>query len=102
MLAGRPHDPTFVRAATSAFEFIRANANMETFSKLEAKHRRGHFPALAIGISHGNGQGFPKRLRTGVHVEMIRRLLENENIKRLCLYADGKLVSFSLPSIRLL
>jgi len=79
-----------LQAATLALEKIRAATIGERFSKLEQEHRRGHFPALSIGISYGNGQGVPERLKTGTHGRIVQDLLDDGNIKRLASYADSK------------
>lgn len=89
-LAGRPDDPTYDLACKDAFESIVREGQAAQFTSAEKKHRRGHFPALATGISYGKGQKRPTRLDAGVHSAMLRRLVGNQSIERLATYASGK------------
>ncbi|KAF9492513.1 hypothetical protein BDN71DRAFT_1199568, partial [Pleurotus eryngii] len=58
----------------------------------ECKHRRGSFPALAVGVSYGNGQREPARLaagETGPNAEGLRRLLNDPAVQRMASYGDS-------------
>ncbi len=58
----------------------------------EIKHRRGDFPAMAAGVSYGNGQTEPSRLaagETGPNADGLKRLLNNRQIQRIASYADS-------------
>jgi hypothetical protein len=63
------------------------------FSGAEKIHRRGSFPAIAVGISNGNGQQEPMRLRHETHIQMVDRLLANASIQRLAEYASSASVA---------
>lgn len=80
VLAGRPSDSTYLADAYSAFEAIVQEGSTAQFRPGEIHHRRGAFPALAVGISHGNGQTAPTKLQNGVHTEMLNRLLGHSAI----------------------
>lgn len=58
----------------------------------ERSHRRGNFPALAVGISYGNGQTVPARLAagdTGPHAKGLRRLIESPAVQRIAAFGDA-------------
>lgn len=59
------------------------------FARDEKVHRRGRFPALAIGISYGKGQQRPMNLRNGVHADMLQRLVGASSVQRMALFANG-------------
>lgn len=62
------------------------------FSPHQTEHRRGNFPALAVGISYGNGQLQPSALKdgvTGVHAEMLQRLVGHAAVQRMAAFASG-------------
>jgi hypothetical protein len=90
VLAGRPTDPGYVAAATESFHAIDDAGEAAVFCTDEKRHRRGHFPALAIGISYGKGQAQPANLDNGVHAAMLQRLIGNASIQRLAMFASGK------------
>jgi hypothetical protein len=47
-------------------------------------HRRGHFPALAVGISHGGGQSYPQVLSNGKHnTPILNELIQMPAFKRI-------------------
>ncbi|KAF8163730.1 hypothetical protein B0H34DRAFT_696626 [Crassisporium funariophilum] len=98
VLAGRPYDSSYAKDATISYEAIRQAGERTAFHHSETKHRRGNFPALAVGISYGNGQGFVKRLNLGVHTDMMDDILKNDSIKRMAAYADS---AFSVWAPRL-
>lgn len=95
MLAGRPNDPTYNQAIEEAFRLVMEVGEGEDFSRDERFHRRGHFPALAVGISYGTGQLEPMELSEGVlgkgrHASILQRLVGSEAVQRMAAYADGE------------
>lgn len=51
-------------------------------------HRRGQFPVVNVGVTHGNGTGAPvNRSNRGV-TDLVDRLLENSDVKRLADFAS--------------
>ena len=65
------------------------------FSKKDRDHRRGGFPALAVGISHGGGQPYPKMRRQDPrNQDALQDLLSEPAFERISGHATGKLLSF--------
>ena len=93
VLAGMPADPTYKASATSVFEEFKAAGQMERFNAKERSHHRGHFPTVMFGISSGNGQPAPARLKTGCHGELVGMLLESAGLSRIANYQDCELVT---------
>jgi hypothetical protein len=91
VLAGMPADPTYKASAASTYETFKAAGESETFKHAECVHRRGRFAALPFGISYGNGQTVPARLRTGGHAELVETLRGDRGLERIASYADGTL-----------
>ena len=89
VLAGTPADPTYKASAASAYETFKDAGEGEAFKHAECFHRRGHFAALPFGISYGNGQTVPARLRTGGHAELVEMLRGDRDLERIASYADG-------------
>jgi hypothetical protein len=94
VLAGRPDDPTYLDAAQDAALEMTAEAMSATFAPRERKHRRGEYAAVSVGISFGNGQLEPSRLRDSTHNAMLARLLKSKAISRLATYASGMFFVF--------
>ncbi|KDR72377.1 hypothetical protein GALMADRAFT_74017 [Galerina marginata CBS 339.88] len=60
------------------------------FQKKELKHRRGAFPALAVGISHGGGQTHPRVLaQDEKNKSTLNRLMEENTFHRISGFATG-------------
>jgi hypothetical protein len=85
-------------AADRAANAIQSEGKGAKFSQAEVKHRRGHFPAIAVGISSGNGQTVPERLKHERHAHMVERLMANPSIIRLATFASGTLLTTSMRS----
>jgi hypothetical protein len=56
VLAGRPRGDDWDIVVGEAGEQIREARGQCQFTEKQAHHRRGDFPALAVGISYGGGQ----------------------------------------------
>lgn len=99
VLAGQPHGTTYAASATAAYHEIRAEGKGTTFAPEERRHWRGHFPALAVGISYGGGQGAPSNTNLGIHDAKMYRLVGSKNINRLATFASGEPPSPFLPTL---
>ncbi|PPQ97424.1 hypothetical protein CVT26_006788, partial [Gymnopilus dilepis] len=78
--------------AAQAIESARSRLH---FSKKDQDHRRGGFPALAVGISHGGGQPYPKMRRQDPrNQDALQDLLSEPAFERISGHATGKLLSF--------
>jgi hypothetical protein len=56
VLCGFPDDDSWEATHRGAADAIRAARDVACFSDECKKHRRGNFPALAVGVSFGGGQ----------------------------------------------
>lgn len=90
VLAGMPADPSYSTATTTAFKKFKAAGEVEAFGAQESVHRRGQFSALPFGVSYGNGQVVPERLRTGSHGGLVKMLRGSHDLERVANFADGK------------
>lgn len=61
----------------------------EYFEPEERQHRRGNFPAINVGITHGKGSPVPTNLANQGHQELVERLLADAGVKRLAAFASG-------------
>ncbi|PPR02920.1 hypothetical protein CVT26_009775, partial [Gymnopilus dilepis] len=59
-LGAPKHDETWEDVHRRAAEILESARDRLYFEEKDKKHRRGKFPALAVGISHGGGQKYPK------------------------------------------
>src|ERR1700742_2738522 len=67
VLCGRPSGQRYREAADAAYQAMLHAADKTSFNKKEKNHRRGNFPALNIGITHGMGLDAPQFLKTEPH-----------------------------------
>lgn len=91
VLVGRPaNDPTYLQDCGRAFEAISRAGESANFRPEEKRHRRGCFPAINVGVSHGNGTTAPCQLSNGPHELMLSGLQAEKSIQRLAAFASGK------------
>ncbi|KAF7369749.1 hypothetical protein MVEN_00306700 [Mycena venus] len=93
VLVGQPSDTGYAAAATRAFELIEKERVNAHFKSALAKHRRGPFVALNVGLSYSKGQTVPSRLNNGIHAALLGRLLADKDITRMAIFASA---SFAL------
>ncbi|KZP13563.1 hypothetical protein FIBSPDRAFT_753265 [Athelia psychrophila] len=96
--SGRPRATDWgnvTRSASSAIAAARAQLN---FPDGSTDHRRGQFPAMAIGVSYGGGQQVPGNLvHSNNNRAVLEGLLQDPSICRIASFANG---SFALWSPR--
>lgn len=67
-----------------------------SFTTKQSNHRRGKFPALAVGISYGQGQRHPGILcNTQEHVLPLADLFDNQDFRRICGFQGSLFRSFA-------
>lgn len=107
MLAGHPDDPTYLAATREAFALMQSASVEEEFRPGEKVHRRGNFPALAVGISYGNGQTEPTELSEGVkgkglHANLLQKLVGHEAVSRMAAFSSGESIHCVFSDRRLI
>ncbi|TFK61024.1 hypothetical protein BDN72DRAFT_872812 [Pluteus cervinus] len=93
VLAGQPNDASYKNASHKAFTSLSEAGDATHFRPKDKKHRRGHFPALNVGVTHGKGTAHPINLNTKPYDATVKRVLQDPNIQRLASFADA---SFAL------
>ncbi|KAJ7830573.1 hypothetical protein B0H14DRAFT_2365716, partial [Mycena olivaceomarginata] len=88
VLAGQPSDPAYAKSATRVFELLEKEWINTCFASAMAKHRRGGFVALNVGLSYCKGQTVPCRLNNGEHMALLGRLLADEDVTRMATFAS--------------
>ncbi|KAF9018329.1 hypothetical protein BDZ89DRAFT_960224 [Hymenopellis radicata] len=85
LIAGKPRDEEKWTAVEKGIvEAIDKGCRGVTFSKKLSEHKRGRFPAPAIGISHGGGELAPgNRALSGAVKDFMRGLLRDPSFIRL-------------------
>ncbi|KAJ8494860.1 hypothetical protein ONZ45_g13097 [Pleurotus djamor] len=77
-------------------EAIDQARNQCSFRAQDKSHRRGDFPALAYGISFGQGQTVPSRLlNSSVNTRALERLVQQSSLKRIAGFQGSLLRTFS-------
>ncbi|KAJ8692146.1 hypothetical protein PTI98_009484 [Pleurotus ostreatus] len=92
VLAGRPKDPSFEHDCQAMYSSMQAELRGFHLKETDTVHRRGNFPALAVGVSYGNGQRQPMRLiagETSPQAPGLQRLLNNPAVQRVAAYGDS-------------
>ncbi|KAJ7814508.1 hypothetical protein B0H14DRAFT_3477020 [Mycena olivaceomarginata] len=97
VLAGQPSDPAYAKSATRVFELLEKERINTCFASAMAKHRRGGFVALNVGLSYCKGQTVPCRLNNGEHAALLGRLLADEDVTRMATFASCKPPIFFSP-----
>ncbi|KAJ7734718.1 hypothetical protein B0H14DRAFT_2198399, partial [Mycena olivaceomarginata] len=88
VLAGQLSDPAYAKFATRAFELLEKEWINTRFASAMAKHRRGGFVALNIGLSYCKGQSVPCHLNNSEHMAILGHLLADEDITRMATFAS--------------
>lgn len=101
VLVGQPRDERYKQSADAVFDLLTEERETAVFDDHETQHRRGNFPVLNVGVTHGTGTQAPVYLNNQRHAEMAERLLADTNVKRLAAFASGKPPSYQ-PRIRLI
>ncbi|PPQ97626.1 hypothetical protein CVT26_002549, partial [Gymnopilus dilepis] len=66
------------------------------FGKKEQNGRRGKFPAINIGISHGGGQPYPKMLQqASVNIPTLQTLMNDWSFQRISGFATGAFATWA-------
>ncbi|KIM35212.1 hypothetical protein M413DRAFT_32678 [Hebeloma cylindrosporum] len=81
LLGGRPKDPTYLSSTNAVFDLMMQEGLEANFHPKLQRHRRGHFAALNIGVSHGKGTHHPINLDNHEHAEMVARLLASKHVQ---------------------
>ncbi|KAJ7849676.1 hypothetical protein B0H14DRAFT_3452376 [Mycena olivaceomarginata] len=97
VLAGQLSDPVYAKSATRVFELLEKERINTCFASAMAKHRRGGFVALNVGLSYCKGQTVPCRLNNGEHAALLGRLLADEDVTRMATFASCKPPIFFSP-----
>ncbi|KAF9491825.1 hypothetical protein BDN71DRAFT_1397732, partial [Pleurotus eryngii] len=92
VLAGRPRDKSFDCDCETAYNSMSSELCNFKPKESELTHRRGDFPAFAVGVSYRNGQMELSRLaagENGPNAEALNRLLASQPIQRLAAYGNS-------------
>lgn len=96
MLVGQPSDdPSWDKVHKSAADRLEQARGECRFSAKQKSHRRGRFPALATGISHGGGQLRPGNLDHGSNDQVLRSLTAHPSFIRLAGFASGAFANWA-------
>ncbi|PPQ67439.1 hypothetical protein CVT26_007233 [Gymnopilus dilepis] len=87
--AGRPDDARFLAAADAVFEHLAVAGKAAAFRKSHVEHPRGAFPAVNVGITHGQGTQRPVNLQTHELKGVVEELLADENVQRLATFGSA-------------
>jgi len=90
LLGGIPDDPKWNDLQLEASDLIEAARPRLVLQKGCLKHRRGRFPAMPFGISHGGGQPRPKVLNQHPNNHIVlQELVKSESLSRISGFANG-------------
>ncbi|KDR67150.1 hypothetical protein GALMADRAFT_80188 [Galerina marginata CBS 339.88] len=93
------NDETWPAVQARAAELLENARPSLFFEKKEKKSRRGKFPAINIGISHGGGQSYPKILsQNPSNAPVLKALVEDQVFERISGFSTG---AFSMWAPRL-
>lgn len=90
VLAGQPRDATYAASVSAAFSTMMEEAAAAHFPAAMAKHRRGPFVAIHVGLAFDKVQRVPSRMDGGKYAPIVHRLLGNKHVRRMAGFANGK------------
>jgi hypothetical protein len=91
VLGGVPRDKGWGDVVAEANRAIEGARRRIRVGPKDARHRRGCFPAIAAGVSHGGGQKKPSVLTHCTQNERaLTRLFQNQAMRRLSGFANCK------------
>lgn len=91
MLAGRLNTPAYAAALACTFDLlVRAAAARSAAAAAPAAHRRGLFAAVTVGLSYGQGQTTPSRLRSD-YPQLGQQLVSDPAFQEIAAFGSGKL-----------
>ncbi|KAF7441210.1 hypothetical protein PC9H_001559 [Pleurotus ostreatus] len=88
---GTPRGDGWKDVAAGCAEVIENTRSKCTFQPNQLNHRRGRFPALAVGISYGFGQPRPMRLQNAPNTKVLNELMQNPDVKRVAGFQSHQL-----------
>lgn len=96
ILVGRPggDDSWEIVHKTAADALEEARGRLKLSAKQRA-HRRGRFPALATGISHGGGQLKPGNLDHGANDDVLKSLTSHPSFVRIAGFMSGAFATWA-------
>ncbi|GBE80333.1 hypothetical protein SCP_0300480 [Sparassis crispa] len=96
ILAGQPNDAMWGEAVSNVSTTLASVEKTCTFSRLQRSHRRGRFPTLATGISHGGGQRKPQDIyNTAANQMKLTELCCNCGIQQIASFENGAFAAFA-------
>ena len=75
VLVGQPQDNAYHASARAAYDVIVHGGSAELFQQDKVHHRCVTFPALTVGVTHGQGTIRPMNFNTGTHTALATHLL---------------------------
>ncbi|KAF5366491.1 hypothetical protein D9615_005847 [Tricholomella constricta] len=89
VLVGQPRDESYRRAVDAAYASIAREGATASFNRADAQHKRGSFPAINVGVTHGKGTTSPVTLNNHEHKAMAARLLADASVQRLAAFGSA-------------
>jgi hypothetical protein len=89
VLAGRPKGEEWMRKMDALLEELLRLGFEVHFAPHQKEHRRGNFPVLNLGFSHGGGPKRPFMFNNDRHVTEIHHLLGLKELRDLAGFQDG-------------
>jgi NAD dependent epimerase/dehydratase family enzyme len=87
---GQPNDPKYANSTRLAYNALLRESMAAKFPASMRHHRRGLFAAVNVGLSYGQGQTAPSWLHNDDYDPLADRLLANEHVARMAIFASGK------------
>ncbi|KAH9842015.1 uncharacterized protein C8Q71DRAFT_690084, partial [Rhodofomes roseus] len=90
VLCGAPDDSQWHNVQAGAAAAIAEAREELSLTVKDRVHRRGDFPALAVGISYGGGQKRPQKLaHSSANARVLEQLVQHEHIKRIAAFGSS-------------
>ncbi|TFK63313.1 hypothetical protein BDN72DRAFT_776013 [Pluteus cervinus] len=94
VLVSKLQDPGYTASCKRVEALMGREGGAAKFTVQDTVHKRGLFPAVNAGITHGQGGGSPVNLKSD-HAETLNRLLQDVDVQRLASAADSGFASWA-------
>ncbi|TFK72996.1 hypothetical protein BDN72DRAFT_762244 [Pluteus cervinus] len=89
VLVGQPDNPSFATSCANVLSLMAQEGKGIQFLKKDKRHRRGHFPAVNVGVMHGKGTQYPINISTFPYSEAVQKLLDDPDVQRLATFSSA-------------
>lgn len=95
VLAGRPLDKPgqkrpYSQACERVYHLLEKLGQEASFSQQDLSHRRGEYPVINVGVTHGMGTLRPTYVDLEPNGQLVENLLADADLRRVASFGSGR------------